>query len=79
MNCYGRVFLESSVGSSIRRLCSDNVVIEVDPARGKNKSSKEIERGVEELVRWCQIFWDQIYVVRNECPEFVFLSFQQLF
>ncbi|KAI0322330.1 Rho GTPase activation protein [Amylostereum chailletii] len=68
MGCYGRPFLEASVGSTIRRLCADNVAIEVDPARSGNRL-KDIERNVELLIYWCQEFWDQIYAVRMECPE----------
>jgi hypothetical protein len=68
MSWYGKAFLEASIGSVLRRLCADKVAIEVDPARS-GKSSKEIERGVEQLLYWAQEFWKQIYEVRTECPQ----------
>ncbi|EGO03980.1 hypothetical protein SERLA73DRAFT_40923, partial [Serpula lacrymans var. lacrymans S7.3] len=67
MAFYGKAFLEASIGSSIRRLCSEKIAIEVDPARS-GKSTKDTERDVELLIYWCKEFWNQIYAVRNECP-----------
>ncbi|KAH7930971.1 Rho GTPase activation protein [Leucogyrophana mollusca] len=67
MAFYGRAFLEASIGSIIRRLCSEKVAIEVDPVRS-GKGSKDVERSVEQLVYWSQEIWNQIYAVRNECP-----------
>ncbi|KDQ63550.1 hypothetical protein JAAARDRAFT_169494 [Jaapia argillacea MUCL 33604] len=68
MACYGKAFLEASVGSVIRRLFAEKVAIEVDPVRCAGKSPKEIERNVDQLVSWCQEFWNQIYETRGECP-----------
>jgi hypothetical protein len=65
---YGKPFLEASIGSVLRRLCREKVAIEVDPARS-GKSIKEIEKGVEQLLYWCQEFWKQIYSVRDTCPK----------
>ncbi|KAA1471480.1 Rho GTPase activation protein [Dentipellis sp. KUC8613] len=67
MAWYGKAFLEASVGPTIRRLCAENVAIEVDPVRS-GKGSKDIERNVDLLVYWCQETWKQIYSVRTECP-----------
>jgi hypothetical protein len=65
---HGKAFLEASIGNVLRRLCHDKVAIEVDPVRS-GKSVKEIEKGVELLVYWCQEFWQQIYSARFECPQ----------
>ncbi|KAH9023755.1 Rho GTPase activation protein [Lactarius hengduanensis] len=58
MGWYGRNFLEASVGLTIRRLCVENVAIEVDPLRNA-KGAKDIERNVDLLV----------YSVRQQCPD----------
>ena len=57
---YGKCFLEASVGATIRRLCHDNVSIEVDPLRNA-KGPKDVERNVDLLVYWCREIWEQIY------------------
>ncbi|THH16896.1 hypothetical protein EW146_g3826 [Bondarzewia mesenterica] len=67
MAWYGKNFLEASIGDTIRRICADNIAIEVDPVRN-GKGSKDIERNVDLLVHWCQQIWNQIYSVRSECP-----------
>ncbi|KAL4070936.1 GTPase activating protein [Scleroderma citrinum] len=67
MEFYGRSFLEASIGKIVRRLCSEGIAIEVDPVR-IGKGPKDTERGVEELVKWCQMIWDSIYANRNNCP-----------
>jgi len=68
MGWYGKSFLEASVGVTIRRLCLDNVAIEVDPVRNA-KGPKDIERNVDLLVYWCREIWEQIYSVRQQCPD----------
>ena len=68
MTWYGMSFLEASIGPVLRRLCSDEVVIEVDPTR-TTRGPKDVEKNVEQLVYWCQEFWNQIYSVRTECPK----------
>jgi hypothetical protein len=68
MGWYGKSFLEASVGVTIRRLCLDNVSIEVDPLRNA-KGPKDVERNVDLLVYWCKEIWEQIYSVRQQCPE----------
>ena len=68
MGWYGKSFLEASVGATIRRLCLDNVSIEVDPLRNA-KGPKDVERNVDLLVFWCGEIWEQIYAVRHQCPE----------
>ena len=69
MGWYGKSFLEASVGVTIRRLCLDNVSIEVDPLRNA-KGPKDVERNVDLLVYWCGEIWEQIYAVRQQCPEY---------
>lgn len=68
MSWYGKPFLEASIGNVLRRLCVEKVAIEVDPMRSGGKSAKDVERGVDQLIYWCQEFWNQIYSVRRECP-----------
>jgi hypothetical protein len=46
MAFYGKTFLESSMGCTIRRICSEKIVIEVDPVRS-GKGAKEIGRDVD--------------------------------
>lgn len=70
MAWYGKAFLEASVGVVLRRLCAEKVAIEVDPMRS-GKSPKDVERNVDLLIYWCQQFWNQIYSVRTECPQYV--------
>lgn len=70
MGWYGKGFLEASVGVTIRRLCLDNISIEVDPLRNA-KGPKDVERNVDLLVYWCGEIWEQIYSVRQQCPEYV--------
>ncbi|KAH8835764.1 GTPase activating protein [Flagelloscypha sp. PMI_526] len=67
MSLYGKAFLETSIGSTIRRLCDEKVAIEVDPARNP-KGMKDVDRMIELLIHWCGEFWTQIYGARNECP-----------
>ncbi|KAG1749985.1 Rho GTPase activation protein [Suillus paluster] len=67
MAFYGKAFLESSIGSTIRRICSEKIAIEVDPVRS-GKGAKEVERGVDQLIHWSQEVWNQIYAVRGQCP-----------
>lgn len=68
MAFYGKAFLEASVGGVIRRLYNEKVAIEVDPVRS-GKSGKGAEKSMDQLIYWCQEFWDQIYAVRGECPQ----------
>ena len=66
MVAQGGAFLEASVGSVIRRLCSEKVAIEIDPARSHKKN---VDKHAELLVFWCQEFWKSIYDARKQCPE----------
>lgn len=77
MAFYGRAFLEASIGRVIRQICSDKITIEVDPNRS-GKSPKDVERGVELLVEWCQTIWDSIYAHRSDCPQYVHVRIIQL-
>ncbi|PSS37747.1 hypothetical protein PHLCEN_2v440 [Hermanssonia centrifuga] len=67
MSMQGATFLEASVGSVIRRLCSEKIAIEIDPVRS-GKNPKNIERHTDLLVHWCQEFWKSIYDARKQCP-----------
>lgn len=78
MGWYGKSFLEASVGTTIRRLCLDNVSIEVDPLRNV-KGPKVVERNVDLLVYWCREIWEQIYSVRQQCPEYVPFPLRRIF
>ena len=70
MGNHGRGFLEASIGPVVRRMCTENVVIEIDPMKNK-KGAKDIERNVELLVYWCQEVWSHIWLARNQCPSYV--------
>ena len=67
MSWYGKSFLESSVGSVIRRICIERVSIEVDPSKIP-MPTRDPEKNVETLVQWCRELWDSIYRVTSECP-----------
>ena len=67
MAWYGKPFLESSVGSVIRRICVERVTIEVDPSRTP-RPDRDVEKNVEVLIQWCQELWESIYRSRSECP-----------
>ncbi|KAJ7597039.1 GTPase activating protein [Mycena floridula] len=67
MTWYGKPFLEASIGTVLRRLCAEKIAIEVDPVRS-GKGTKDVEKNVDQLIYWCQEFWNQIYSVRAECP-----------
>lgn len=73
MAFYGRAFLEASIGRNIRQIFFEKITIEVDPNRN-GKSPKDVERGIEQLVEWCQTIWDSIYAHRSDCPQYVVLS-----
>ena len=66
MVAQGGAFLEASIGAVIRRLCTDKVAIEIDPARSHKKN---VEKQTDLLVVWCQEFWKSIYDARKHCPE----------
>jgi hypothetical protein len=70
MAWYGKAFLEASVGDVIRKICTEKVSIEVDPARS-GKNSKEIDKNVDLLLHWSAELWDSIYAARSECPQCV--------
>lgn len=67
MTWYGKPFLESSVGSVIRRVCIEGVSIEVDPSKSP-RPDWEVESNVDTLVQWCRELWESIYRSRSECP-----------
>ena len=70
MVAQGKAFLEASIGTVVRRLCTDKVAIEIDPARSHKKN---VEKQTELLVFWCQEFWNSIYNAQKQCPECVLL------
>jgi len=53
------------------------VAIEVDPLRNA-KGPKDVERNVDLLVYWCREIWEQIYSVRQQCPEEMRKLFQYI-
>lgn len=76
MAAQGQAFLEASIGPVIRRLCSEKVAIEIDPARSHKKN---VEKQTELLTAWCQELWKSIYEARLSCPECVlFLTATEL-
>ncbi|KAI0308203.1 Rho GTPase activation protein [Multifurca ochricompacta] len=77
MGWYGKNFLEASVGFTIRRLCFENVSIEVDPLRNA-KGPKDVERNVDLLVYWCREIWEQIYSTKHQCPHEMRKSFEYI-
>ncbi|KIM48201.1 hypothetical protein M413DRAFT_224313 [Hebeloma cylindrosporum] len=77
MTWYGKAFLEASIGNVLRRLCAEKVAIEVDPMRS-GKSTRDVERNVEQLIYWCREFWNQIYSVRAECPNEMRMLFKTI-
>jgi len=77
MNWYGKSFLEASIGQVVRRLISEKVAIETDSTRS-GKGIKDQERSIEQLVYWCNEFWNGIYSVRSECPQELRRLFQEI-
>lgn len=77
MAFYGKEFLEASIGKILRQICLEKIAIEVDPNRS-GKSPKDVERGVEQLVEWCQTMWDSIYAHRGDCPQYVLIQITPL-
>ncbi|KAH8120325.1 GTPase activating protein [Phellopilus nigrolimitatus] len=77
MNWFGKSFLEASVGPVVRRLVSEKIAIEVDPIRS-GKGLKDQEKNVDLLVQWCTEFWNNIYSVREECPQELRQIFQHI-
>ncbi|KAF9526482.1 Rho GTPase activation protein [Crepidotus variabilis] len=79
MTHYGKVFLEASVGTILRRLYVEKVSIEVDPVRsGGGKSTKEAEKNQEQLLHWCRELWAHIYAARVDCPKMIFRTIRKL-
>jgi hypothetical protein len=68
----GADFLEASIGEPVRKLCTEKVEIEIDPAKFKGiPSDKAMFEQVAELERWMGRVWDQIYASRQRCPQWV--------
>lgn len=68
LTLYGSAFLEISIGSAIRKLITEKVVIEVDPGRS-GKPSKDVAKNVDLLISWCKEIWEQIFAARESCPK----------
>ena len=64
---YGSTWLEASIGESIKKICTDGVVIETDPEKNA-KGIKDVEQNVKVLVDWCTKIWNSIWAVREDCP-----------
>jgi len=68
LTLYGSAFLEVSIGSTIRKLTTEKVVIEVDPGRN-GKPSKDVAKNVDLLMSWCTEVWEQIFAAKESCPK----------
>lgn len=64
---YASHWLDASIGANVRKICSEKIVIEVDPVRN-TKGSKDIDKSTELLKHWCNEFWKSVYNARSECP-----------
>ena len=69
MKIRGQEFLDASVGTSIRKLCAERVIFDLDAIRNNKKSA---ERHSTNFVQWCKTFWDAIYEARTLCPKYSF-------
>ncbi|KAI0348064.1 Rho GTPase activation protein [Trametopsis cervina] len=67
MASHGSAFLEASLGTILRRICTDRIAIETDQIRSR-KTGRNLERNVELLVYWCQETLKCIYAARKQCP-----------
>lgn len=80
-----RGFLESSVGSVIRRMCKEKVVFDVSGGGPMGASvgamgamggmgvggvgAGGIGEGSDVMAHWLQEMWNSIWRARGECPE----------
>jgi ATP-dependent Lon protease len=68
-------YLEASIGEVVRKLCSDKVDLELDPARMKSGvKEKEIAQQSHLLTSWATVIWNSIYEARQRCPRLVIVS-----
>lgn len=68
MHICGAQWLEASIGPVLRRVCSEKVFIETDPARLGTKQAHLQEANIKLLIDWCQKFLKSIYDARDQCP-----------
>ncbi|KAM0791284.1 hypothetical protein ACM66B_005758 [Microbotryomycetes sp. NB124-2] len=70
MRLVGSEFLEASIGEPVRRICKEQVAIEIDPAKMKTGvKEKEVMHNLHELHEWCIVVWNAIYDARQQCPD----------
>ena len=68
MNIFGRPFLEASIGSVVRRMCAERVMIEIDVSK-LPKGTRDLDSNVKTLVYWCEQMWNGIWKCRGDCPQ----------
>ncbi|GAA96793.1 hypothetical protein E5Q_03465 [Mixia osmundae IAM 14324] len=66
MRLIGQDLLETSLGPLVRRICRDDIDIEIDPAR--LRKDKAVQEGVKSLHSWAVKLWTSIYDSRQTCP-----------
>ncbi|KAK4054539.1 hypothetical protein OIV83_001033 [Microbotryomycetes sp. JL201] len=70
MRLIGTEFLEAAIGEPVRRICKEQVAVEIDPAKMKaGTKDKEITHNLHELHEWCLVVWNAIYDARRQCPD----------
>ncbi|KAG8899531.1 hypothetical protein FRB99_006584 [Tulasnella sp. 403] len=85
MNRYGKIWLDRSLGSHIRKLLAERVSLETDPVMIDKKHTKdedvvqkEVETNVQLLVEWCEKLWGSIWNARDDCPTELRVLFHQV-
>lgn len=73
MRLIGSDFLTVSLGDVVRRICVEQVEIEIDPAKFKGGvvKEKELQANMKLLKEWVTRLWNSIYDARQSCPKFV--------
>ncbi|OAV90772.1 hypothetical protein PTTG_06083 [Puccinia triticina 1-1 BBBD Race 1] len=86
MRIVGSSFLESSVGSVIRRICMAKAELEIDPSKLKSSLSshqkeKIANENAKELKKISNEIWQSMYINRSKCPNRlrkIFVKIQEL-
>lgn len=87
MNFWGQQYLESALGSILRRLCADKMMESIAAMRAHDKSMKDLDKGMfyvptpslsshtdlglEALVSATRSVWESIYNNRDQVPQCV--------
>lgn len=65
-------YLEASIGETIRRICSEKLDFELDPAKMRaGAKEKDFLSNGQSLMTWSNILWNSIYAARQRCPSCV--------